>query len=135
MVLEMLRCSLHGVDYVSRGERRAMVARNADQQAAHERELRRQQNEFPSLAGLRAGPHSLFSERKLAAEDGVDEEVLQDVRMTVEEGSKAAVVGKGIMGGERFQRCAGPVADARGEGLHALHKTRPYVGLVQHHAC
>jgi hypothetical protein len=105
------------------GKRWSMVARNPDQQAPHERELRCQQREFPRHVGLRACPHPVFSIGELAAENGVDEKVFHDVRMAIHERCVESIVRKRVVGGERFERSARPVADARGEILNALHES------------
>ena len=53
--------------------------------------------------------------------------------MLGEERRIVAIVRLCAMLGEAFQGRAGAVADARGEGLNALHKARPHVGAVQQH--
>jgi len=134
MMLEVLGCGLHGMHNVRCGERFAVVSGSADQQSAHERELCCQQGELTLHRRLYTEPHSLFSKRELAADDGVDEKVLHDVRMAVEEGSVETVVRPRVLGREAFQRRARTIADALGEGSNALHKARPHVRLVQHHS-
>jgi len=110
-----------------------VVPRRADQQAAHESELCRQHGKLSLHRGLRARLHPLFSKRELAADNGVDQKVLHDVGILVEERSIEAVVRYCVFGGEAFERCARPIADARCKGVDALDKTRPHIGLVQHH--
>ena len=133
MMLEVLGCGLHGLHNMRCGEGLAVLSRGANQQAAHEHELRRQHCKLPLHRGLRAGFHPLFSKRELAADDGIDEKILHDVRILVEERRVEPVVGNCVLGGEALQRCARPIADARCKGVDALDKARPHIGLVQHH--
>jgi hypothetical protein len=93
MMLEMFGGSLHGVNHVGLGKGCAVMAGNADEQTAHERELGREQGEFMPHGRLNAGLHSFAAEGELAAQKGIGEEVFHDVRMALEEGSVAAVMG------------------------------------------
>jgi hypothetical protein len=131
-MLEVLGCGLHRMHNVRARERRAMKPRYADEQPAHERELRRQQSKLARHGRGRAVPHRVFAEGKLAAKDGVDKEVFHDVRMAGEEGRVTAIVGQRVLRGKGFEGRARAVADARCERPDALDETRPDVGLFQH---
>jgi hypothetical protein len=134
MMLEVLGSGLNRLHNVGCGEQLAVMSRSADQKAAHQRKLRGQHGEFPLHRGLRACLHSFLPKGKLAANDGVDEEILHYVGIVVEERRIEAIVGDCVLRGETLERCAGPIADALGEAFNALDKPRTHIGLVQHHS-
>jgi hypothetical protein len=99
MMLEVFGRGLHGVHHASGVECIAVKPRHADQQALCQRELRDEPGIFAPVVRCGAPLHTLFSERELSADDGVDEVILQDVRMTPEERLIVAVVRACVLSG------------------------------------
>ena len=126
-MLEVLCSGLYSVDDMRGCKLLAVETRYADEQTLHERELGGEEREFPGHARHCAGENAFFSIGKLAAKDGVDEEVFHDVRMTVEEGLIAAIVRLRVLRSEGLKSRARPVANAVGERFDALDESRAHV--------
>jgi hypothetical protein len=104
-----------------------MESGHADQKPLGECELRCQQGVFAGHRMRRVGWRVFGAKGKAATEDGVDQVVLKNVRLAANEWGEVTVMGLGVAGGEALQDRSGTVADARGEGLHALDEPGPDV--------
>lgn len=98
----------------------AMIAGNAGKKTTHEREVGGQTfKAFQQRVGLLCLAR-LRAERKAMAEDGVTQPVFQQVRIARKKWIEPVGAGAVIAVAERGQRGAGTVANAGGEGVHAL---------------
>ena len=126
-MLEVLCGGLHSVDYMRCGKLPAVETRHADEQSLDQRELGGEECEFLRHAGHSASEHPLIAIRELAAKDGVDQVVFQNISMPLKERLVVAIVRCVVSCGEALQSCGRTVADAGGECVDAFNKARPDV--------
>src|ERR1035438_5428729 len=134
MMLEVLCRRLHLMYHMFSGTQLAVKPRHADKQPLHQRKLSRQQRKLTLHAGLCARAYSLSPKRKLAADHRINQVIFKDLRMAAKERLIIAIVRQRVLPSEALKRSSRSVADAHGEGLHALYESRPDVRPMQQHS-
>src|SRR5579859_1893205 len=109
-----------------------MASRYADQQPSDQRKLRCQFCELARSVRRRSMLHDVASKWKLAANDGVDQIVFQNVRMASKERLESKVVSVRVLLAQALKRSPGAIANAGCKVLNGSREARGHIRSMQH---